>query len=190
MDDPGSLDYYNQVQNNPALQGWKGRDLTPEEQKRWDQYSAIAGMEGPDKYHSYVTADPALREEFMGKPNERMHFGETVQGPNGPMQSIYQEPKKPSFSAKYMPLVFGGALAAITGGAAAPLLGGLMSAGINYGSTGKFNAGSLGGSVLGAINPALGQAYGLGNAAYQASKGNYSPGLGMAGNYAWNSAFG
>jgi hypothetical protein len=161
--------------------------LTPEQLQRWNQYSQIVNQAGPDKYRSYVPADEALRTEFMGKTDaSRQHFGEVEQGPYGAQQALYTDPKKPSFSAKYMPLVFGGALAAITGGAAAPLLGGLMSAGINYGATGKFNPGSLGGAALGMINPALGQAYGIGKAAYDASKGNFMPAAGQVANYAWN----
>src|SRR6478736_4613180 len=198
MDDPGSLNYYNEAQNNPALQGWKGRDLTPEEQKRWEQYSAIANQAGPDQPGvpqghglSYVTADPALRREFMGASadDERQHYGDVIQGPNGPMQTTYRDPPKPNFGAKYMPLAFGAALSAISGGAAAPFLAPLFTAATQYGSTGKLNAKNLalslggsmlGGAALGGLDPGIAQAinygktvYGLGKAGYDASKGNY-----------------
>jgi hypothetical protein len=202
MDDPGSLDYYNQLQtqSNPALQGQSNYvppTLDPETQKKWDAYMRVAGSDihpqGAQGYSpqglpvSWVPADQELRQTFMGKPDEHQHFGEVIDDPvYGKIQSTYRDPPKPSFSSKYMPLVFGGALAAITGGAAAPFLGPMFSAAMQYGTKGKIDplslGMSLGGSYLGGINPALGQAFNIGKAGYAASKGNYAPGLGMAAN--------
>jgi hypothetical protein len=199
MDDPTLADLTRT--NNPALQGWQAPGLTPEQQARFDAYAKVAGSAGPGGYSpmglplSWVPADAQLRQEFMGAPDSRQHFGQVVDDPVlGRIQSTYRDPPKPNIGQRYMPLAFGAALAAISGGAAMPLLGTLFSAATQYGSTGKLNptqlalqtAAGFAPGLLGGIDPALrsaydigSKAYGIGKAGYDASKGNYGPAAGI-----------
>lgn len=203
MDDPGSVAYYSQLNQNPGEPYWKGPPISAEDQAKYDKYMNIvqnykpAGGAplGPSGMPmSYVPADPDL-QQFMSH-DAQQHFGDVIDDPvYGKVQSTYRTHKQ-NFGDKYMPLIFGAALSAISGGAAAPFLAPMFSAATQYGSTGKINpkqlAMSLGGSMLGTsllgggLDPGIGQAIGYGKKAYDvynagkaATKGNFGPGVGM-----------
>jgi hypothetical protein len=212
MDDPTLADLYGT--NNPALQGYKftGTEspviaalrakLTPEQMQNLQ-----AGAIGPGGTSPIGTALAWTPYD----PNQQLfdshqHYGDTVDDPvYGKLQSMWTEPRKSQHDVdRWMPVIFGAALAAISGGAAAPLLGTLFSAATQYGSTGKLNptqlalqtAAGYAPGVLSSISPELAQgfnvaskAYGIGNAGYQATRDNYDPAINLAGNAALGQIF-
>lgn len=202
MDDPSLAQLTRN--DNPALQGYQfsGTEspviaalrakLNPEQMQNLQYGNIGPGGAAPNgRALAWTPYDP--NQQLFDK---HQHFGDTYDDPvYGKLQSMWTEPKKSQHDLdKWMPVVFGTALAAISGGAASPLLGTLFSAATQYGSNGKLDpkalalqtAAGFAPGLLGGIDPALAQAYrigssayGLGNAGYQASRGNYAPAAGI-----------